>query len=85
MRSNSSKSGADGASENSARREGWSCWAKRPARCMAPRECWKRLCSAAGNTQRADWSCGTRRRRCIQGESIRCSSVASPELPSGRV
>src|SRR6266536_5819195 len=52
---------------------------------MAPRECWKRLCSAAGNTQRADCSCGTRRRRCIQGESMRACSVASPGTPSGRV
>ena len=85
MRSSSSKSGAEGASENSAFSEAWSCWAKRPARCIAPSECWKRLCSAAGNTQRADCSCGTRRRRCIQGESIRSCSVASPGTPAGRV
>src|SRR5215471_12613824 len=35
---------------------------------MAPSECWKRLCSAAGKTHRADWSWGTRRSRCIHGE-----------------
>src|SRR2546422_180543 len=57
----------------------------RPARCIAPSECWNRLCSAAGNTQRADWSWGTRRNRCTHEVSMRSCSVASPRIAPGRV
>src|SRR5919198_3481918 len=57
----------------------------RPARCIAPSECWNRLCSAAGNTQRADWSCGTRLSRWTHDVSIRSCSVASPGIAPGRV
>ena len=77
-RRSSSTSGAEGASGNTALSDGQSCWAKRPATCIAPRAWGKRLCSAVGKTQRADWSCGMRRRRCTQGVSIRSCSVASP-------
>ena len=49
------------------RREGQSCCAKRPATCIAPSAWGNRLCSAVGKTQRADWSCGIRRRRCTHG------------------
>src|SRR6059058_2791208 len=57
----------------------------RPARCIAPSECWNRLCSAAGNTQRADWSWGTRRNRCTHEVSMRSCSGASPRIAPGRV
>ena len=79
-------SGADGASGKTARREGHSCCAKRPATCIAPSAWVNRLCSAVGKTQRADWSCGIRRRRWTHGASIRSCSVASPAVsPSARV
>ena len=79
-------SGAEGASGKTARSDGLSCWANRPATCMAPRAWVKRLCSAVGNTQRADWSWGMRRRRWTQAVSIRSCSVVSPGIPpSGRV
>ena len=78
-------SAADGASGKTARSEGQSCWAKRPATCIAPSACGNRLCSAVGKTQRADWSWGMRRRRWTHGVSMRSSSVASPAIPCDRV
>src|SRR2546422_975763 len=57
----------------------------RPARCIAPSECWNRLCSAAGNTQRADWSWGTRRNRCTREVWMRSGLGASPRSAPGRV